>query len=121
MGQLKWYQGEYEKAVSYCRESLTFNQELGDERGVIASISAFAGIATAQGRLAPAAQLFGTVEALLRSKNIQLVHMDRMEYDRNVATLHAQLDPLPFEKAWRRGSSMTLEQVIEFALKETKV
>jgi predicted ATPase/DNA-binding SARP family transcriptional activator len=121
MGQLKWYQGEYEKAALFCRESLTFNQELGDERGVIASISAFAGIATAQGRLAPAARLFGAVEAMLRSKNIQLVHMDRMEYDRNVTTLHAQLGPLTFEKAWRRGSSMTLEQSIEFALKETKV
>jgi len=121
MGQLKWYQGEYEKAALFCRESLTLNQELGDERGVIASISAFSGIATAQGRLAPAAQLFGAVEALLRSKNIQLVHMDRMEYDRNVATLHAQLDPLTFEKVWRGGSSMTLEQAIEFALKEIKV
>jgi non-specific serine/threonine protein kinase len=121
MGQLKWYQGEYEKAALYCRESLTLNQELGDERGVIASISAFSGIATAQGRLAPAAQLFGAVEVILRSKNIQLVHMDRMEYDRNVAILHAQLDLLTFEKVWRRGSSMTLEQAIEFALKEIKV
>jgi non-specific serine/threonine protein kinase len=120
MGHLKWYQGEYEKAALFCRESLTFNQELGDERGVIASISAFAGNATAQGRLASAAQLFGAVEALLRSKNIHLVHMDRMEYDRNVSTLHAQLDPLTFEKVWRRGSSMTLEQAIEFALKETQ-
>jgi non-specific serine/threonine protein kinase len=35
MGHLKWYQGEYEKAALFCRESLTFNQELGDERGVI--------------------------------------------------------------------------------------
>jgi tetratricopeptide (TPR) repeat protein len=120
MGQLKWYQGEYEKAALFCRESLTLNQELGDERGAIACISAFAGIATAQGRLAPAVQLFGAVEALLRSKNIQLVHMDRMEYDHNVATLHAELDPLTFEKVWRRGASMSLERAIEFALKETQ-
>jgi non-specific serine/threonine protein kinase len=121
MGQLSWYQGEYKKAALFCRESLTFNQELGDERGVIASISAFAGNATAQGRLAHAVQLFGAVDALLRSKHIQLVHMDRMEYDRNVSTLHAQLDPLTFEKVSRKGSSMTLEQAIEFALKEIKV
>ena len=121
MGQLTWNQGEFEKADLFCRESLTLNQELGDERAVIASISAFAAIATAQGRLLPAAQLFGAVEALLMSKNIQLVHMDRMEYDRNVATLQAQLAPLTFEKVWKRGYSMTLEQAIEFALKETKV
>ena len=120
MGQLKWYQGEYEKAALFCRESLTLNQELGDERGAIACISAFAGIATAQGRLASAVQLFGAVDALLRSKNIQLVHMDRMEYDHNVATLHAELDPLTFEKVWRRGASMSLERAIEFALKETQ-
>jgi predicted ATPase/DNA-binding SARP family transcriptional activator len=121
MGQLKWHQGEYEKAALFCRESLTFNQELGDERGVIASISAFAGNATAQGRLAHAVQLFGAVEALLRSKNIQLVYMDRMEYERNLAKLQAQVDQRTFEKAWTKGSSVTMEQAIQFALKGSQV
>jgi predicted ATPase/DNA-binding SARP family transcriptional activator len=119
MGQVMWHQGEHEKAVSLCNESLTLNQELGDERGVIASLSAFAGIATVQGKLISATQLFGAVETLLSAKNIRLVHMDRMEYDRNVVTLRAQLDSQTFEKNWRKGVSMTLEQAVGFALEHT--
>ena len=118
LGQLAWHSREFEKAALFCHESLTINQELGDERGVIASLSAFAGIATADGRHAYAAQLLGAVDALLKSKNIHLVQMDRMEYDRNLASVQAQVEQRTFEKAWTRGSSATVEQTVQFALKE---
>jgi non-specific serine/threonine protein kinase len=121
LGQLAWHRGEFEKAALFSHESLTFNQELGDQRGVIASLSAFAGIATAEGRQAYAVHLLGAVDTLLRSKNIQLVYMDRMEYERNLAKLQAQVDQRTFEKAWTKGSSATVEQAIQFALKESRV
>jgi tetratricopeptide (TPR) repeat protein len=121
LGQLAWYRGEFEKAAQLCKESLTLNQELGDERGVLASLSAYAGLVTVRGRAEVAAQLFGAVEALLGLKGIRLVHMDRMERDRNLAVLRTQFDSATLEKVWRRGASMTMEQAIEFALKETQV
>ncbi|HJS17145.1 MAG TPA: tetratricopeptide repeat protein [Anaerolineales bacterium] len=116
LGQLAWHCSEFDKASLLCNESLTINQELGDERGVIASLSAFAGKATAEGNLAYAAQLFGAVETLLRSKNIRLVYMDRLERERNTAILGDQLSPDAMDKAWRKGISMTMEQAVDFAI-----
>jgi predicted ATPase/DNA-binding SARP family transcriptional activator len=121
LGQLAWHRGEFDKAARFCHESLTLNQELGDERGVIASLAAFAGMATAERRLASAAQLFGAVETLSSSKNIRLVNMDRMERERNQSILRDQLSMAALEKSWKKGSTMTTEQAVEFALKEIKV
>jgi tetratricopeptide (TPR) repeat protein len=116
LGQLSWHCGEFDKAALFCHESLTLNQELGDERGVIASLSAFAGIATAERRLAYTAQLLGAVETLLRSKNIRLVYMDRMEYERNLFILQKELDEETLKKFWEKGTRMSLDQATAFAL-----
>lgn len=120
LGQLAWHCGEFEKASIFCEESLTLNQDLGDERGVIASLSAFGGIAAAQGDLPRAAQLFGAVEEMLNSKNIRLVYMDRKELERNMAILRGQLNPAALEKAMKKGASMTVDQAVEFALRGSR-
>jgi tetratricopeptide (TPR) repeat protein len=116
LGQLAWHCGEFDRAALFCNESLTLNQELGDERGVIASLSAFAGIATARGDIAHASQLFGAVEALMGSKNIRLVYMDRMERERNVSIVREQLSQAALGKSWKKGRSMTMEQAVDFAI-----
>jgi non-specific serine/threonine protein kinase len=120
LGQLAWTCGEFDKASLLCHESLAINQELGDERGMIASLSAFAGIATARRSPPRAVQLFGAVETLLRSKNIRLVYMDRLERERNLSVLADQLSPAAWDKAWKRGISMTREQAVEFALRDSR-
>lgn len=119
LAQLSWYCGEYEKAARLCRESLTINQELGDVRGILASLSGYAAIATGQGRLAHAAQLLGAVERLLESRNIRLVYMDRLERERNVSVLRGQLDPAALQDAWQMGTAMDLEEAVAFALHES--
>jgi predicted ATPase/DNA-binding SARP family transcriptional activator len=118
LAQLTWYCGEYERAELLCRESLVINQELGDVRGIIASLSAYAAIATAQGRHMRAAQLFGAVDTLLLSRSIHMVYMDKLEHDRNLAILHDRLDPITLEQSRKKGASMSLEQAIDFALQE---
>jgi predicted ATPase len=116
LAQLAWYCGEYEKASQLCRESLVINQELGDARGILASISAYAAIAVAQGKLIHAAQLFGAVETLLGSAKIRLVYMDRIERERNLSVLKSKLDEPALESAWKMGTRMGMEQAVNFAL-----
>ena len=120
LGQLAWYQGRYVDATSLIQESLTLNLELADERGAIASLSAFAGIAITRGRSEQAARLFGAVHALLAARGIQLVHMDRVEYDRNTAFLRTRLDEKSFAQFWGQGRVMTFEQAVAVALKEAQ-
>jgi predicted ATPase/DNA-binding SARP family transcriptional activator len=119
LAQLDWNCGEYEKAASLCRESLTINLDLGDVRGTIASLSAYAAVATAQGKFTRAAQLFGAVDALLGDRNIRLAHMDRRERDRNLSILRDQFDLAALDQAWEEGTLMSMEQAVELALQGT--
>jgi predicted ATPase len=120
LGQVACRQGEFEKAAILCGESLSLNQSLKDERGVIACLSALAGIVAARGKVRLASQLFGAVEALLGARSIRLLQVDQMEFDRNVSTSRSQLDSETLDNAWAKGLAMTLEQAVEFALKEAE-
>lgn len=119
LGQVAIHQGQFDKAVHFCAESLSLNQGVKDERGIVACLSAFAGIALARGTSAFAAQLFGAVESLLKDLGIQLLYIDRMEFDNNVTALRNEFDRVLLDKAWAKGAAMTLEEAVAFALKET--
>ena len=116
LAQLSWYQGQYDKAISQLQESLTLNQNVADPRGMIACLAGFAVIAVAQEQYRRAAQLMGAIETQLASLGIRLLYMDKMEYDRNLALLHTNLDENTLKKFWTKGNTMSLEQTISFAL-----
>jgi tetratricopeptide (TPR) repeat protein len=119
LAQLSWTCGEFDQAGRLCRESLVINQDLGDVRGVIASLAGYAGALAAQGEFNRAAQLLGAVETLLEARSIRLVHMDRLECERNLYVLRDQLNPADLVKAWQMGSLMTMDQAVEFAMQRT--
>ncbi len=119
LAQLLWHEGDYEKAIALCKESLNLNQQVGDPRGVIACLAGFGAIAVAQDKYPHAAQLMAAVETHLASVGIRLVYMDRMEYERNLARLRAKLEERALAKFWAKGRALTLEQAIEYALEIT--
>ena len=43
---------------------------------------------------------------------------ERAEYEREVNNLRANMDAATFAKAWAEGRAMTMEQAVEYALKE---
>jgi non-specific serine/threonine protein kinase len=118
LAHLNWLEGDYLKAISLCRESLSMNQEVGDPRGTIACVAGFADIAVAQGRFERAVRLISAVDALLGSLGIQLLYVDKMEFERNLIFLRTQLDEGTLTHFWARGREMSLQQAIAFALEE---
>jgi hypothetical protein len=62
------------------------------------------------------------VESLLESTGMagRLDPSDQKEFDHYVAAVRGQLDEPAFAKAWAEGRAMTMEQAMEFALKETQ-
>ena len=120
LGQLMWREGEYDKAIALCTESLNLNRQVDSPRGVIACLAAFAAIAMAQGKYQWAAQLIAAVETQMVSRGITQLYMDQQEYERNLSQLRAQLDNTVLEKAWSKGRAMSLEQAVDFALQEAK-
>src|SRR5215217_2169197 len=119
LGLLAWREKDYQKAIALCKESLSLNRELGDPRGVLASLSAFADIAVVQGKFARGATLMAAVETQLASMGMRLLPVDKLEYERNRDVLRAELEEKILNKFWAKGKTMSLDQVIAFALEET--
>jgi len=119
LAQLAWREGDYQKAIALCKKSLNLNQEVGDPRGVMACLAGFGDIAVAQGKFERAARLMAAVETQLSAIGIRLLHIDKMEYDRNLAQLRAQYDEKSLTKFWAKGKSMSLDEAIAFALEKT--
>jgi hypothetical protein len=113
------HKGCLEQAALLCKESLTLNRELKDERGVIACIVALACVAVAaggEGSLLRAAQLFGAAQALLDAREMQLLPPDARAYALNIATLGTRMSEPDFDAARAAGSALTLVQASSLAL-----
>jgi tetratricopeptide (TPR) repeat protein len=118
LGFLAWREKDYRKATALCIESLSLNRELGDLRGVLASITAFANIAVAQGKFERAVQIIAAVESQLTAMGMRLLPVDKLEYERNLALLQANMSEKALTMFWAKGKGMLLEEVIAFALEE---
>ena len=119
LGLLAWREKDYGKAIALCQESLSLNRELGDLRGVLACVAGFADIAVTQGKFARAAEIMAAMESQLASMGMQLLPVDKLEYERNLTHLRANMDKRAFSKFWAKGKRMSLEQTIAFALQES--
>jgi len=118
------HRGEYRKASALFQESLELHKEYGYKMGMVEEcLGGLAAVLGMTRKPKPAARLFGAVESLLESVEMagRWEPQDQNEYDHYFAAVRGQLDEAAFEKAWAEGRTMTLEQAIEFALKETQV
>ena len=121
LGYVALKQLDYTRATEYFRESLKTNQEVGHSMGICASLTAFANLVLAQGKASQAAQLYGAVENYLNNLSSPLFYSDEIEYQHGMLNLRKQLVDAALEKAWAKGVGMTIEQAVEFALKEARV
>ena len=60
--------------------------------------------------------LMAAVEAQMASIGIGLLYIDRMEFERDLDLLRARLGRKALSRAWVKGSSLTMEEAIRFAL-----
>jgi predicted ATPase/DNA-binding SARP family transcriptional activator len=109
------------QAVDLFSECFELNRQLGHQHGMVACLAGFSAIHLAKRNFEKAAILYGCVENLLQQSGNTFLFTDTVEYERSVARLRQELDERALSAAWSKGRAMTLEQAIEFALKETKV
>ena len=114
-------QGEIQQAKAFYAEALALFQELGDKQRIGEVLTGIGGIAGAQGQLEPAARLFAAAEALCAAIGASLPPSDQANYERNKATVSAQLGQAAFTRAWSEGWRMTLAQAVTLAGEVTGV
>ena len=79
----------------------------------------YAGWAAVRGQTARATQLIGAADGALASINARWWPTEQFAYDFIAATIHALLDDAAWEDAYAEGRTLTPDQAVEYALKET--
>jgi non-specific serine/threonine protein kinase len=109
--------GEYSEARALFIESLRLHQGW-HLWGLAWRLEGFAGLAAMAEEPHRAARLYGAAEAMLERVGAKFHWIDRLGYERYVATARAQLGHDAFNTAWAEGRALTSEQAVAYALAE---
>ncbi len=109
-GRVEAQRGDMTAARGFYQQSLTLTRELGDKFLTPNNLEGLAGVVAVQGEQVWAAQLWGAAEVLREETGVSLSPVDRVGYERAVATARTQLGEQAFAAAWAAGRAMTPEQ-----------
>lgn len=115
LGYVEQHDGNLRLALEYYRASLIQCHTWGWS-GTFDALAGVAGIAVAENRLTQGAWFMGAVDAQRQKHGVAYEYGDRIEVDRTLATLRAQLDPDQLEVAWRLGAAATMDEAVAAAL-----
>ena len=118
LGFIDLNQGEYDLARSYFQESVSICNELGDRRLIADDFEMLARIAFKEAQEMRCACLWGAAAALRETLGSLLPLSVREEQAREMTAVRATLGDDDFAMAWEQGRSMTMQQIIEYALNE---
>ena len=112
--------GDHQRAAELLRESLTGYFELRSASGVALSMAGLASAAIAKGQMGRGARLLSISAHLFDLTGGRLDLVDQREFNQNIAVARASTHEEAFAAAWAEGRAMTLEQAVEYALKENE-
>ncbi len=110
---------QHERASMLGKQCLAIRMELGDKRGVAECLETLSAVAGDQRNFLRAARLLGAAEAIRESIGVPLTPSDRVEYEKNAASVRAALPDPSDAETWSQGRRMTLEQAVEYAVKDS--
>jgi len=110
------YQGEYERALSYCREALALLRLLDEHWMVAYTLEIVATAVSLGGHYTKAAQLLGAAERLRRTAGTAWPKNRRTDYERILQTLRSSLSEDEFSRSWATGRALSREEAIATAM-----
>ena len=116
MAHMDRVEGNLDKAEAMYRETIVEWKRLGHRAAVANQLECFAFIIKTKEEPERAAILLGAAEALREKINIHMTEMERVEYDRQVADLKANMNEKEFSTAWRKGRTMEMDEAVKLAL-----
>ena len=117
LGQISCAQGELAQSTHLVKKGLMIATESHDLVGIGMALIGLAGIAASKREYQRATMLLAAKEEMTTINPIvRYWPMDRIENERTLAILHAQLDDATFAAAWAEGIAMTLEDAVAYAL-----
>ena len=113
------HEGDYKHAKDLFHQAIQLARETDFKLDMAACLAFIAGTISATGQPERAVRLHGASEAALERMGAFHQPADKLEVDRNIAAVRAQLDEVTFAVARAEGRAMTLEQAVSYALDET--
>ncbi len=116
LGGLAVLQGDLVRAQTLFRQSLQIRLEINDRLGLINSLHQMAELAQAQKLFVRSVTLFA---AGVRQRELLQVSMTadtQADYDRDIEQLRTVLETAVFVQAWAKGTAMTLDEAVTYAL-----
>src|SRR5947207_14199296 len=105
-------QSDFAAAHDLYQESLLILQRIQYKELIPPCLEGLATVAAEQGELVWAAHLWGAAEALREAIGTSIPLVYRLDHERVVAKVHAQVSNDTFAKGWAEGRIKTPEQVV---------
>ncbi len=107
--------GDLEAARARCLEALATLRDLGNRAGVAECLDELAMVLAHTGRTVESAVVWGAMSALLEKASTPLPPSQRAEHEAAMAAAREASGAAAFERAWRRGRGLRLEEAVGFA------
>jgi len=116
LGNVARLEGRSDEASVFYTESLNLKVSVMDKAGITYLLEAFAQLAAGLNEFERAAVLWGAAGQMHQSLNLLLIPTRQDLYTSLIPSARAQLGEEAFAAAWDRGSTMKMQQAIDYAL-----
>jgi non-specific serine/threonine protein kinase len=106
----------YASALAFHLESLKFKVDVMDKLGIAYSFEGLAQVSAASEEPERAAVLWGAANRLREAMNVPIESSRQDMYTSLIPITRSQIGEEVFEKAWKNGRTLNLDEAIEFAL-----
>jgi len=121
LGYIAQHEGDFPRADSQFRKSLTIFRRLGNRRGIAECLAGLAGLKARQGEAQWGATLLSAAESLIQSTGGAWWPADRLEVEANQEIIRSALSEPELTAAQKEGQAMTLEEALTFASEDQKL
>jgi non-specific serine/threonine protein kinase len=121
LGNVARERGDDQAAKAHYAGSLAISQELSSRAGICEALEGIANVAFALAEPGRAARIWGWAERVREEIGVPLTPAELPRHDAQVAAARAAMgDDAAFDRAWQEGCAMTLEKIVESALKNVE-
>lgn len=118
IGEILRKQHHYLEAEQYLCDSLQLRQKLQDSRGIAFSLGSLAAVAAHENEYERAGTLYAAAEKARDMVGIPLRDDDRADVEQDIPLLHDELDEKTYLYCWNRGSTMSMTEAVQYALRQ---
>jgi non-specific serine/threonine protein kinase len=116
LGDVTREQDDQQRALAAYRESVALTRDHGDRRFLTNAVAGIAAVAAEQGRLEPAARLYGAITMLRGQIGAGVEWWQRSRHEPTMAMLQERLAPEVFAAAWQAGEALSLTAIVAESL-----